>query len=29
MEYEPSKRITLEQAIKHPFFHPLRKAKRK
>lgn len=25
MEYDVSKRITLEEAIKHPFFTPLRK----
>ncbi|KAJ8254633.1 hypothetical protein GJAV_G00195270 [Gymnothorax javanicus] len=28
MEYDPSKRITLDQAIKHPFFQPLKKASR-
>lgn len=26
MEYDASKRITLEEAIKHPFFTPLKKA---
>ncbi|TRY71283.1 hypothetical protein DNTS_015978 [Danionella cerebrum] len=28
MEYDSSKRITLEQAIAHPFFNPLRKGRR-
>ncbi|XP_061091607.1 dual specificity protein kinase CLK1-like [Conger conger] len=25
LEYDPSKRIPLDQALKHPFFHPLKK----
>ncbi|XP_023615803.1 dual specificity protein kinase CLK1 isoform X2 [Myotis lucifugus] len=25
LEYEPTKRITLKEALKHPFFHPLKK----
>lgn len=29
MNYDASKRITLEQAIAHPFFNPLRKDRRK
>ncbi|XP_023689732.1 dual specificity protein kinase CLK4-like isoform X2 [Paramormyrops kingsleyae] len=29
LEYDVSKRITLEDAMKHPFFEPLRKGKRK
>ncbi|KAG5213960.1 hypothetical protein JEQ12_009746 [Ovis aries] len=26
LEYEPAKRITLKEALKHPFFYPLKKA---
>lgn len=29
LEYDVSKRITLEDAMKHPFLEPLRKGKRK
>lgn len=29
LEYDPAKRITLEEALKHPFFFPLKKEKRK
>ena len=25
LEYEPAKRITLKEALKHPFFYPLKK----
>lgn len=25
LQYDPAKRITLREALKHPFFHPLRK----
>lgn len=28
LEYDPAKRITLEEALKHPFFFPLKKEKR-
>lgn len=28
MEYDSSKRITLEQAIGHPFFNPIRKERK-
>ncbi|XP_075566776.1 dual specificity protein kinase CLK1 isoform X4 [Pelecanus crispus] len=28
LEYDPDKRITLEEALKHPFFFPLKKEKR-
>lgn len=28
LEYDPAKRITLEEALKHPFFFPLREGKR-
>ncbi|XP_010005691.1 PREDICTED: dual specificity protein kinase CLK1 [Chaetura pelagica] len=28
LEYDPAKRITLEEALKHPFFFPLEKEKR-
>ncbi|NXL02796.1 CLK1 kinase, partial [Mesembrinibis cayennensis] len=29
LEYDPDKRITLEEALKHPFFFPLKQQKRK
>uniref|UniRef100_A0A663M611 dual-specificity kinase n=1 Tax=Athene cunicularia TaxID=194338 RepID=A0A663M611_ATHCN len=29
LEYDPAKRITLEEALKHPFFSPLKRQKRK
>ncbi|XP_072198198.1 dual specificity protein kinase CLK1 [Excalfactoria chinensis] len=29
LEYDPAKRITLEEALKHPFFFPLKQEKRK
>ncbi|KFZ50936.1 Dual specificity protein kinase CLK1, partial [Podiceps cristatus] len=28
LEYDPAKRITLEEALKHPFFFPLKKEKK-
>lgn len=27
LEYDPAKRITLEEALKHPFFFPLKQEK--
>lgn len=28
LEYDPAKRITLEEALKHPFFFPLKQERR-